>query len=404
MAPSTKGNSAAPAGKQSAGKQRTKTPLQSQTPAASVGSISRKPAASAGAVKKHLLKQEHAAEAPRKLRIGSHCSGWLSESQALENLGIPHNIAFACDSNPAVKKLIARNFNTIFWQDDMLDIDAKEFPQNIDLYSCGFPCQPWSSAGLRKGLHDDRSLPIHAMLEYIKTATPKMFILENVAAFARHKKGADSTPLEATVRWLRSLGVYTVFHKLLNTADFGIPQDRKRIYIVGIQTRLIRLPFQWPDRVPAAPLSKFWDRNAAGRIAKVPDIPERILRNKTSWKNLSQGWKKLVAKGLMPEDTEAVIDIGAGKGYGSVKVGQCPTLTNGRASSFGYFSVKNKRQLSLAEMMRLQGADPKRINMSMISKTQAGAIIGNAMSVNVMEGVIVSIMQAVGGPNALPFK
>ena len=333
-----------------------------------------------------------------KMRVGSHCSGWLAESQALDKLCIPHDIVFACDSKPAVKTLIQNNFNVLHWFDDMQDTPVGQMPGSLDLYTCGFPCQPYSSAGRNQGLADDRSTPMNAMLEYIDMHRPHMIILENVANFAsRHKQ-----VFARLVNYLRSLQEYRVHHRVLNTADYGVPQNRKIIYIVVIKRRLLRLPFQWPKPIQLAPLSKFWDRDRCGVIVKNQSIPDELLLGKTSSQNLLTTFKKLRAQNMVPRQTDAVADIGASSRFSSLQVGKCPTITAGRAKSAGYYATKLQRRLSLKELMRLQGCNPSRLNTSVISDTQLGAIIGNAMSINVMEAVIAQMMTAIGGIEAMP--
>ena len=192
----------------------------------------------------------------------------MTDSQALSNLQIPHDIIVASDNDPHVKRLIQQNFAVKHWYDDMLQTPVAAMPDKLDLYSCGFPCQPYSSAGRNKGLADDRCAPMAAMLEYIAERKPNMVILESVSNFATKHKAV----YKKLMKYLGSLGLYTVHSKLLSTSSYGIPQSRTRIYIVAIKTRLLRLPFKWPTPIRAKPLSVL----GAGKIKPSSRVQESI--------------------------------------------------------------------------------------------------------------------------------
>ena len=277
-------------------------------------------------------------------------------------------------------------------------------PRALTCTSAAFPASHSAPQAYARALLTIAPCPSMPCCSISKLPSRRHSFLENVLSFGKVPHGSNSSPLSRVVKFLKQLNLYTIFDNVLNTADFGIPQQRERVYMVGIQTRLIRLPFQWPDRIRATRLSKFWDRTATGRIVKSREVPQDLLLKKTSFVNLRKAWKDMVKLGLNPEQTDAIVDIGAGKGYGSFRIGECPTITPGRGKGFGFYSTMLTRPLSLTEMMRLQGADPKKIDLSIISKTQAAGVIGNAMSVNLMEAIIVSILVAVGGPDALPFN
>lgn len=110
----------------------------------------------------------------------------------------------------------------------------KDIP-DIDLYICGFPCQPFSMAGERKGTEDSRGTIFYECLKVIRNKKPNYFILENVKGLITIDKG---NTFKEILQSLKNLKIYNVEWKVLNTKDYGIPQNRERIFIIGIKKSL----------------------------------------------------------------------------------------------------------------------------------------------------------------------
>lgn len=113
---------------------------------------------------------------------------------------------------------------------DITKIDPKDIP-SFDLLLAGFPCQPFSNAGLRKGFDDTRGTLFFNIAEIIKHHQPKAVFLENVKGLVGHDKGRTFATIK---RVLEELG-YNVFYKIHNAKDFGVPQNRQRIFIVALK-------------------------------------------------------------------------------------------------------------------------------------------------------------------------
>ena len=95
----------------------------------------------------------------------------------------------------------------------------------------GFPCQPFSNAGLRKGFNDTRGTVFHDIAQIIKYRKPKAFILENVKGLRSHDKGKTLGIILKVLK--EDLGYFVPDPQVLNSKDFGLPQNRQRIFIVG---------------------------------------------------------------------------------------------------------------------------------------------------------------------------
>lgn len=111
---------------------------------------------------------------------------------------------------------------------DITKIEINMIP-DFDILLAGFPCQPFSQAGLKKGFEDTRGTLFFEIERIISEKKPKAFLLENVKQLRGHDGGRT---LSVIVEHLKSLD-YTVNYKVLKAADFGLPQNRERIYIVG---------------------------------------------------------------------------------------------------------------------------------------------------------------------------
>lgn len=123
---------------------------------------------------------------------------------------------------------------------DVSEIDISQLPK-ADVVLGGFPCQDFSVSGKRRGFNSSRGMLYRLMVDAVKHCSPKIFIAENV-------KGLLSVP-EAidTIKGDFSQAGYRVFHKLLNARDYGIPQNRERVIIVGVGDNT---EFEWPEPEP----------------------------------------------------------------------------------------------------------------------------------------------------------
>ena len=115
-----------------------------------------------------------------------------------------------------------------------------------DCYVAGFPCQPFSAAGRNRGMRDTRSHVALHVLETIIKLRPRAFLLENV----RNLMGKHKMFSELIVDLLSNS--YKINHKVVNSLDFGLPQNRPRIYITGVRKDSDFHAFQWPRAAPAA--------------------------------------------------------------------------------------------------------------------------------------------------------
>ncbi len=119
---------------------------------------------------------------------------------------------------------------------DITEIDEREIPK-FDIVTAGFPCQPFSSIGKRQGFeHKTQGTLFYDVARIIAHHKPKGFLLENVSGLVTHDKGNTLTTIIETLEEMN----YSVNYKILDSADFGVPQKRQRIYIVGFNKGKIR--------------------------------------------------------------------------------------------------------------------------------------------------------------------
>jgi DNA (cytosine-5)-methyltransferase 1 len=126
-------------------------------------------------------------------------------------------------------------------QGDITKINVKDIPKH-DLLCGGFPCQSFSNVGQKGGLDDPRGEMIFEVFRILEEKKPKAFILENVKGLVSHDGGKT---LLFIINTLDSLG-YNVKYKVLEAKDFGLPQIRKRLFIVGVK-KTIKKTFEFPQ-------------------------------------------------------------------------------------------------------------------------------------------------------------
>lgn len=126
---------------------------------------------------------------------------------------------------------------------DITKIDAKEIP-SFDILLAGFPCQAFSIAGKRKGFADTRGTMFFEVERILEHHKPKCFMLENVKGLTNHDKGKT---FKIMLDILENKLKYKVYYKVLNAKDYGVPQNRERIIIVGFKNHDVKFEFPTPS-------------------------------------------------------------------------------------------------------------------------------------------------------------
>ncbi|PIS40043.1 MAG: DNA (cytosine-5-)-methyltransferase [Candidatus Nealsonbacteria bacterium CG08_land_8_20_14_0_20_36_22] len=155
--------------------------------------------------------------------------GFKFLNQNYSNLGF--EIIWANDIDKYAVETYRTNFGNHIVEKDVKKIKSGAIP-NHDLLVGGFPCQSFSIVGRRKGLNDPRGRLYSQMIRILKSKNPTAFIAENVKGLASIEKGKI---LEKILKDFRSAG-YNVYYKILNSAFYGVPQKRERLFIVGVRS------------------------------------------------------------------------------------------------------------------------------------------------------------------------
>lgn len=157
---------------------------------------------------------------------------------ALSSLG--GRCVFASDINKVAKAVYENNYG-IKPQDDITKIAVEDIPRH-DIICAGFPCQPFSISGNQKGFDDPRGKLFFSVVEIANHHKPKVIFLENVKNFEKHDGGKTLTRVKSE---LQKIG-YTVYSKVLCASDYGVPQARKRIYIIAFRNDIDSSQFSFP--------------------------------------------------------------------------------------------------------------------------------------------------------------
>ena len=252
---------------------------------------------------------------------------------------------------------------------DIKQIDENDVPDH-DILLAGFPCQPFSQAGLKKGFTDTRGTLFFDIERILLAKQPKAFLLENVKQLKGHDKGRT---FQTIIDHLNNAG-YKVCYEILKARDFGVPQNRERIYIVGFLDHSINFEFPKPTNLPT----------------RVGDILDDVVDEKyTISDKLWSGHKRRKELNKLN---------GKGFGYGLFNKESAYTNTiSARYYKDGSEILieqegKNPRKLTPREAARLQGFPEEYVIP--VSDAQAYKQFGNSVCVPVVKAIAMQIKKA----------
>ena len=178
-----------------------------------------------------------------KLKVFEAFSGYGSQSIALRNLGIPHEVVAISEIDKYAIKAYEAIHGSALNLGDISKIKVEDVPQH-DLFTYSFPCQDLSVAGKQAGLgKGTRSGLLYECEKIIEYCRPKYLLLENVKNLVGKKFRLQ---FDEWLDYLEGLG-YTNYWKVLNAKDYGVPQNRERVFVVSILGD--HEPFEFPDKM-----------------------------------------------------------------------------------------------------------------------------------------------------------
>ena len=256
----------------------------------------------------------------------------------------------------------------------------------VDVYTAGFPCQPWSSEGKSKGFKDadGRGRVFDHVAKYIKEREPKAFLLENVRAltFTTHAK-AFAKMLDT----LRASGRYFITWRLLNCRDFGIPQSRPRVYIVGLRRDAVAASagagFPWPMKkrgLAPLPLRRFLCGGPGVLKTKPPAGSRAALQ-------LHKATTIIQERSGDPSTEPWVVECLSGREPPQCLLGIVPCITRTRAAAGGHWVTQLGRFLTVEEMSNLEGLPVpfrEKARQRGLTDVQIAQMAGNAIPTNVL--------------------
>ena len=180
-------------------------------------------------------------------RVATLFSGIGAIEYAFKRLNLNTEIVFASDIDKFAKESYFANYDIdeSRWYNDVKNIDGRKYKDQIDILVGGSPCQSFSMVGKRKGLKDTRGTLFYEYARIVKESQPKVFIFENVKGLINHDKGNTFETIKAT---FDELG-YKYFYQVMNAKNYGIPQHRERIFIIGFKDKPIDFEFPEPIKL-----------------------------------------------------------------------------------------------------------------------------------------------------------
>lgn len=280
----------------------------------------------------------------------------VAASQFFKDKKIESKCVFSSEIDAYAKRAYHANFGDCP-TGDITQIDAKTIPTH-DILFAGFPCQPFSIIGNGKGFDDARGTLFFTIAKILEIKRPKAFILENVKMLVRHKNGHTFKRILET---LQNLG-YSVEYKILNALDYGLPQKRERVFIVGFYKPM---SFVWPPKSSKTiPLSDILEAEIDKKHFASDKIREKRKAVHSS-KHFPSIWHENKAGNISSYPYSCALRAGA---------------------SYNYLLVNGERRLTPREMLRLQGfPDSFRL---VVPDSQTRKQAGNSIPVNVVRAVL----------------
>lgn len=283
---------------------------------------------------------------------------------AAEETGLAAECVFSSEIDKECQRVYQENFGELP-HGDITAIPTTSIPEH-DLLLAGFPCQPFSIIGQRKGFQDARGTLFFEIVRILAAKKPAAFVLENVKLLAGHNKGET---LQVILEILQELGYHSGY-KILNALDFGLPQKRERIFLVGFREPCL---FHWPvEKIQMQPLKEILEENVAARYFASEHIRKKRLNRKQP-------------------STEPTIWHENKSGNISAYPFSCALRAG---ASYNYLLVNGERRLTAREMFRLQGF-PEEFKI-ISSYAQARKQAGNSLPVPVAKAVIRNMFESCG--------
>ena len=360
----------------------------------------------------------------RKLKVATVFSGIGAAEFALKRMGVPHEIVFACDNgeidmlipeeeiisnlqditsleerkkyvneqiNPRKVNYVKKSYLANYHMDEknfyhnVRFLEGEEYRGKVDLFVGGSPCQSFTLLGYQKGLEEARGTLFYEFARLVKEVQPKAFIYENVQGLIKHDKGRT---WEVVQRVFESLG-YKLHYQVLDAANYGIPQKRRRVFVIGFKNG--GEDFEFPkERKLSFTMQDFLLENATeGSIVSVNG--EIVVTQTPGEVPVRYFLSDKILPGIMCEGTGGF----SMKPEIDLKIAR-PLMSTmhkmHRAGEDNYVTTNGRiRRLAPRECLRLMGFTDDFIQA--VSDTQMYRQAGNSVVVDVMMGLIKEILK-----------
>lgn len=342
-------------------------------------------------------QEQTACNGPKLVSLFSGCGGM---DLGFKKAGF--DIIWANDFDSDAQAVYSLNIGKIDRR-DILSVNENEIP-NCDILTAGFPCQPFSNAGNRKGIHDSRGMLYKECLRIIKRLMPKVIVFENVKGLLSSKY-IDGRYLADVIAedlsTMNDIG-YNVVHQLVNASDYDVPQNRQRVLFVGVRKDL-GVTFEFPKKKTKENLSLKNILNVSSDVENnvdwgfSPQALEMIA-------HIPEGgsWKNVPYEHLAPRFQKIRDDM---KKYHSPNFYRrfsrdeiCGTITaSAQPENCGIIHPTENRRFTVREVARIQTFpdDFKFITDSAKNITAMYKVIGNAVPVMLAYNMAKAIMKQV---------